>query len=444
MDGVAILPDNWSLDSKTENVAWLPLYSVPVETHYLNSSEHMVKLGVLEPLKPGFYVLHDDSFLQARRKDEVSSYYPFVIVDSNSDEDMWQIGASTCFAELFKKYDKVGSETKQDDSAAIRACAELQHLSARLNESDDNRAKLGRQMLFLAGLSHRFGRDIEQRMFDQMSAHGEALDVWFWKHSKLNILSRLDQVVRRLQVNADSNANTPYAEFLPSLYAYYLGVTNPAQQGLEALFWVPFSVLKADDAALRSLYTKIITNERWQILLVSLLGAIEYKSLKAFASQSKENAAWLKSVELDIPASFREMADLIEVQETRSTSVLGPFITRNVAEEEVGALVQKITSNTKAVDACRRDLERRVGKMNATVVVDINLENALGVHNNIVITDPFANQRRTSRPLFDAEFAQCTKQAFSSLVGRPSLEMEKHVSFAFTMNGQTTAPWLVQ
>ncbi len=440
MDGAVILSDDWVEDVSNENVAWLPAYSVPLEIRQVSKNDPIVHLTATEPLTPGFYVLHDDSFVRARHKNEVAAYYPFLITDDNSVEMLWQRAAENCFTRLFEKYDSQFNG-KVDKIGELKACAEQNVLSQRLSRDESKRALFQNQRLFLASNARVSFNTIETKIFDKQDLQGDALERWFWKRAKFSILMRLQSLHDRLVANAESGANTPYQDYLPSLYRYYLATENPTQQGLEGLFWIPFSALSPDDAQLKALFSALTTNEDWRPRLTTLLGAVEWRKIASAVENNPEFEPWFKAMSPDVVAAFKDIAAKIALRDEPATLTIGPFEVSQLPPEDQLSVVQKVTKRAKALESCARGLERRLGKRNATLIFEFNFDTSLGAHTTTRLIDPFAETRRVSTPVVDAEFTQCVRQNLTEITVTPSLTPVLHASFALTIHAQKQAPW---
>ena len=433
LEGFVIMPNLWFEAVSHENAAWLPKFTVPTSIKIPNPNEPLAQMTINEPLEPGFYVLHDDSFVRSRKTGEVSAYYPFVVVDSESGLRPWEEEAQRCFELFFSQYENAQFGQTAKDMKALRHCAELQQLIMKMRGAERDEQKITDRLLFLSSIARDTSSDVRAELYKRMDASGSELSTWLWERAHAEIIHRLTEVSRRLK------ENVPYEEQLRPLYEYYLGTSTPNIRGLRSLLWLPFVALDSSDPQLELLFSSIGDEGVWQPLLVQILGALEVERIQKMAHDHSTISKWLGRVQHDIDASFSEMHRKIKPRSSMATASIGPFTFNNVSAEDANALRQKALSRSKEFTSCYNALERRRGRRDTFLVMEIPLDDHIvGREVHSVLKDPFDVERRL--PVVDAEFIHCTRKVFHDLSLPSVFEPSKTMSFVVSVHGQNAAP----
>ena len=257
-DGTVILSENWIDEPASSNIAWLPALALPSIKNDRELEDSIIQLQLEKTPRPGFYILHDDSFLRARLKDEVTAYYPFIIANDGNKELVWQNAADACFKRIFTQYENAYQSGVQSNYKVLRSCAERQHLALKLTKQNDVKQRLKKQLLFLSSLANPSMTEVKNMLYEQMAPKGDNLTVWFWKKSHAEALDRLSKVASCLR------RGVAYEDLLPGLYSYYLGTLMPPVLDLEAFVWIPFTYLDPKSDLLKSLFHSIMEDrEDW-------------------------------------------------------------------------------------------------------------------------------------------------------------------------------------
>lgn len=435
-DGTVILSENWIDEPANTNIAWLPSLTLPALKNDRELEDSIIQLQLEKNLRPGFYVLHDDSFLRARLKDEVTAYYPFIIANDGNKEQVWLNAADACFKRIFTQYENAYQSGVQSNYKVLRGCAERQHLALKLTKQNDVKQRLKKQLLFLSSLANPSMTEVKNMLYEQMAPKGDNLTVWFWKKTHADAVDRLSKVASCLR------RGVAYEDLLPGLYSYYLGTLMPPVYDLEAFVWIPFTYLDPKSDLLKRLFNLIVDrNDDWKILLVQILEAIE---LDRINKSSRSNAAlkeWAESMTQDNLRAFSELSEELKLLDKTQTIAVGPFTFRNLSEEEQAEVEQKARSHESQLNSCYRNYERRVGKRASSFILEVPLDNQIsGRPLMAVMKDPFEEHRRL--PAVDSEFIQCVRHVYSDLALRPTLNPEKSVSFMVSISAQKISPWL--
>lgn len=436
-DGTVILPENWIDEPSNVNIAWLPSLTLPSIKNNRELEDSIMQLQLEKSLRPGFYILHDDSFLRARLKDEVTAYYPFIIANDGNKEHVWQNAADACFKRIFTQYENAYQQSGvQSNYKVLRNCAERQHLAIKLTKQNDVKQRLKKQLLFLSSLANPSMTEVKNMLYEQMAPKGDNLTVWFWKKSHAEALERLSKVVSCLR------RGVAYEDLLPGLYSYYLGTLMPPVLDLEAFVWIPFTYLDPKSDLVKRLFNLIMEdNDDWKLLLVQLLGAIELDRLSKSSRAESSLKAWVDAMIQENERYFSDLGEEIKVLDKPQTIAIGPFAFQNLDDEEQETVERKARSHESQLNSCYRNYERRVGKRATSFVLEVPLDNQLmGRPLLVVMKDPFEEHRRL--PAVDSEFIQCVRHVYSDLALSPTLNPEKSVRFMISMSAQKISPWI--
>jgi len=435
IEGTVIMPQVWFDAVSNENIAWLPSSSVKLKVSVPNKTEPLAVISVDEPLAPGFYVLHDDSFVRARQTDEVTSYYPFIITD-DQNQLAWEVEAQRCFESFFAQYElaKFGQTAK--DFKKLRQCAELHQLSYKLVESEKNHTKIKDQLLFLASIAREASSEVRAQLYNRMDVKGSELTSWFWQRIHAEVMHRLTEIAHRVR------ENVPYDDQVRALYEFYLGTATPNDTGLKTLYWVPFAVLDPQDEQLQTLFEDINNDALWAPQLIDLLGAIEYNKIERIAQKNPVIDSWFESFKKDIDPRFTEKLESLKFRDQSASIAFGPMWFSGVLESERTMLTEKVNSKLKEISSCYNSLEKRKGRRDALLVFDISLDNHLtGRGVPMTLRDPFGDERKA--PVYDNDFSQCLRKAFSDVSLPATLDPSKFLSFTIVIHGKNKSAALI-
>ena len=435
-DGKVLLQENWIDDPGMANIAWLPSFTLPANKNENEIEEAVIQVEIEKNLRPGFYILHDDSFLMGQQREDVTAYYPFIVSSESKKEQAWLNHAEGCFKKIFAQYENVFQSGVQNNYKALRACAEKQHLAMKMAKTNDVKQKLRKQLLFLSSLANPSMTEVKNMLFEQMAANGDELSLWFWKKTHSDALDKLTEVASCLKRGVD------YADLLPGLYSYYLGTLMPPVLDLEAFIWIPFTYLDKNSDVVKLLFASITEKtDDWKLLLVQILGAIEVKRLQKVAQTNPELKDWIDQLMQNNARYFSELIEDVRVLDKPLTVAIGPFEFQGLTPEEEAEVEQKSIAHEKQLISCYHGFERRIGKRATAFMLEILLDKQImGRDLTATMKDPFEAHRRI--PAVDAEFVQCARHALSDIALRPSLDPNKSVSMMVATSGQKISPWL--
>lgn len=435
-DGKVILQENWIDDPGMANIAWLPSFTLPANKNEKEIEDAIVQVEIEKTLRPGFYILHDDSFLMGQQREDVTAYYPFIISAETKKEQAWLNLADGCFKKIFTQYENVFQSGVQNNYKALRACAEKQHLAIKMAKTNEIKQKLRKQLLFLSSLANPSMTEVKNMLFEQMDAKGDELSLWFWKKTHSDALDKLTKVASCLKRGVD------YADLLPGLYSYYLGTLMPPVLDLEAFIWIPFTYLDKNSDVVKLLFASITEKtDDWKLLLIQILGAIEIRHLQNVAQTTPELKDWIAQLMQNNARYFSELLEDLRVLDKPLTVAIGPFEFQGLTPEEEALVEQKSMTHEKQFISCYHCFERRIGKRATAFMLEILLDKQImGRDLTATMKDPFEVHRRI--PAVDAEFIQCARHVLSDIALRPSLDPNKSVTMMVATSGQKISPWL--
>lgn len=438
IEGYAVLPPVWSDEARAENVAWLPTKSIPVSLKVLNKDEGYAEMSMDAPLTPGFYVLHDDSFIRARMRSEVSAYYPFVVTAAKGAELPLVSALRRCFDAAFLSYENaVVPLPDEEDLRAIRACATRHQLLMRMASTKaEVKVQLKEQLLFLQRVSESNAPALRNLLIESMNPNSAGLALWFWEQIQGDVLLKLTALHKKL---AEGQALDP--QMIADLYYYYYGEEKGPQSSLDALLWLPFYRVDGNNPYIGELFSKVTANRPWVLDLIELLGAIQIEKIKTHAQSNDKITNWYELFADEIPLAFREKAANLRLNPVGASAVIGPIFFSEVSKEQELVIRTALQARARELIACTRSLERRLGKRSAFFVFYLPLDtNLMGRDTASSMRDPIDQLR--ANPIVDPDFIACNKAVFDSIALPPALEPIQSVTFGITINTSLTAPWL--
>ncbi|MFA5623640.1 MAG: hypothetical protein WC966_01095 [Bradymonadales bacterium] len=452
MRGVAILPERWYDLSAEGNIAWIPSESLQTTFEKVTQGENsVIRLSIDEPLKPGFYVLHDQSFLQGVKKSDVTAYYPFVIQEK-SGKNPWIDRANACFRNQFEKLQTIYeiSTPLPQNTAKLRQCA-IEHQLASVLATDKQNEQLFMQRIILARLANDDSSALRTLIYQEMNASGDDLEQWLWWRAQSDVLLELSALHNNNELAAKLRENNLRCK----LCTFYSSDLSPQSQNIRALMWLPFFLVNdatsLEPSTLDSYFAQLQRGELPIRPLILWLGAQQLKKMRDFADKNKSFAHRFQYINTKTPQAFRDAASQVKLKIDTKAPVLGPFLYSNVQnDDEKREFTQKILRNRQGIESCVSAMQRRQHKNTGVFVITLPLTSQLfGREVLPSISNPLSDSPA------DAEFSQCCKRALAPVLvqQRPepvdetdvdfgTVVLPKSVTFGISYNSDTSAIWL--
>ena len=420
--GVAAQTDSWLDEVSHANSAWLADAHVPAKIEVLQRSSGLVDIHLEEDLEPGFYVIHDDMMMRGRRHDDVSVYYPFVV--NSGKTDIWSSQAEGCFKSLFDEYGTLLPLSAPDDIKAILRCAQLQRISWKAAQDDEVRIRISKlRLIWLSRLAFPDNPEITTMLRLQMSESGDDLahDLWQIAQSDdLNMLNRL---------YSESIENKPLTQaYVQRILVDNMGTSDNVP--ISALMWMIFSTSKAaDNAQIQSLFKKLVDGSDYQSDLIALIGGIYWRKMMDLASTQRSLSPFVQKLKTNVNEHFVSAASSLQVNKSRDTVYLGPFIFEGVPDEELSAWRATLMDKKRDIESC---IKSNVIQDSATLILTQPLNGSIiGSEKPGTLRDPLDTLR--SRPVISAETVSCILGAFSALPFNPTLDNDQSIRMAITI-----------
>ena len=472
--GVAVNSGSWFAPVDDTNVAWIPSGNVSVSVDRLDEKQGG---GVLvrsdRNLEPGFYVLHDDSMFRARKKDEVSAYYPFIVRDSS--KTIWQKDAERCFVQSYEQYGEIlGLEDPQNlDIKALKRCSIAQRLAWKIqavNHADDSLFSL--RTIYLSRVLDSLMPQTHREILEKMNSDSTGLEQVLWKiemHDQFSRLAKLYQqasngselspglvqATLEYYVSANENKTDPSGVTIEESSEHAdgnagdkevpAGDPQPAEvpkkadivkalvldsEPITTLAWVPFVTLDPAEPALDAFFEQIVSGDKWQVKLIELLGAIHYRNVQNIVQRRRELQDWFNTMEAEIPMSFKNGGMSMSFRSMPVKLVLGPSLFLGVPEKELSSWRATFYGKEKEVKEC---LPKTYGK-GAFIILEQPLNGvALGKEISGVLKDPIDKDRKL--PALDPETIQCILKVFGKMPSAPALKSTQKIRLAVSIAG---------
>ena len=408
-----------------DSVAWLPDKTHTVTPKIWDKTKGLMDLHLDSPLKPGFYVLHDETLFRARQNSEVTAYYPFVIMDAKSKNMPWTLFATECFDDILKKNGPVPSLDNPSEklSNAVQECIQKQRIAWKTVSSEATRI-YPQRILLLRRFVQPGSSLIQERMIAEQNPEGTDLEILIWQTTHADHLMQLKNLRQKIL-----SGQKPSTTTTNPVIQYYLGKSGENQL-LESLTWMPFAQIDSSDSHLEELFDLILQNQPYDEQLIDLIAALEYRKIQATVNQTHKHADWFKKFTTGMPKNWVEISSQIKVNANAQNLIFGPFVFENIDPSEQSAWISTIKSKYRDVRAC---IQPKSLLESTLFVMDqpLNHSGGIGADNSGVLRDPIAETR--SIPVILPEAVHCITRVFESLPGEPSLEANKRVKFGITI-----------
>ena len=351
VDGVAILDrESWYGVAKDEHVAWLPLQSVPVMIHAGEDPSYRY-IRSRDRLGPGFYVFHDESFMQGRVRSDVRRYYPFVV-----GNDYPGMKSEQCFTEIFQnsqllKYDFVVDFIYRE---LLRACVVMQQLELKSQDVKGSRSnELAERLLVLDVL--RFGVRSKNwnAMMKSRNAEGNDVQQWIWWQAERGAY---ESYVRMLSGSGDVLSPS-------ELYALYgERLRREFELSTEAIYRIVFRLL-GDHRETEKIFGIMSEGGRADNSVLRLAAAYHLWRMEGFTKEHRRFLYLYESMSSEVPSEISGLRDVFNEGslETVTGLQVGPlYFGSPLPDAEVRGAVRKWVKNRSgALEYCLRVSERR-------------------------------------------------------------------------------------
>ena len=413
--GIASVVDRPTQEVDDSNIAWIPVARHPVEVQVIDKKSGIVDIHVKEPLKPGFYVLHDETMIRSRHAKDVTAYYPFVVLDK-SGKRPWIKDAEECFKQHLETAGMVPSLDAPSETVKdyLEKCLTAQRIAWKTEAAAATQTYQHRIMLLRRILYPGYA-DAQRDLKREMNPEASDLTLNFWEVTHSDHLQRL--ITLSKQAKAEEPLDVSMVEMVVQYYLDQRGIGQP----LNALLWYPFSRIDSESEVLGKLFDSIISEQAVTAQLLSLLGAIEYRDIQQTVNQSHPLAVWFKSLSERVPAEWRKMASSLKLNDLRSSLFIGPFHFENIPESEWSSWRATVKSKQGRIEAC---LQEKSVLESAMMILDQPLhQTAPGLNAVGILKDPIGNLR--SLPVMSPETVNCILKVLQTLPGEPALESDK-------------------
>ncbi len=415
------------------NVAWLPASSIPNKLDIIQKENDFAELHLDKPLAPGFYIIHDDSMFRAGKAEDVNAFYPFIVSDS-SQENIWMTNAQTCFDDIFLQFSDIPSIAlpEKQQIQNINECIKAQRLAWKTSLKDEeNSRKNYLHILYLNRLANPNHRETQINILEAMNLNGQDLEVSLWKMAQHDHLLRLEMLEKQATLSKplpEDVVQTVIDFYQPAPKRHAILNTihretapSSATPQIETLAWVPFIKLETNDSELGFLFDDMIAGTPWQSTLLTLLGAIQYKTILSYVQKGNLSASWVKSWDDDINTSMKN--DTISLRSKETNFALGPFRYENVPEMERSPWSATFKNQANAAKACLK----KAGTAGGFVYVTQPLNgHVLGKSLPGTLKDPAEKNHHSS---MSPQAIQCVINVFAKLPTVPALEVDQNARF---------------
>ena len=204
----------------------------------------------------------------------------------------------------------------------------------------------------------------------------------------------------------------------------------------EALAWVPFVTLEADDPALYTFYEAILFSDDWSLNLVELLGAIHYRKLMDETQKSKSLSEWFKQMDVDVPEIFRIRAKTMSFRSQPAELTFGPYLFTAIAPNLTAPWRATFQTQYNAVRACFAQVKHQ---QPGVFILEQPLDGSILTQKVTgVLRDPIDTLRPW--PALDPVAADCILKSFGSLPAMPALNPKQHIKMAISIGPKQPSP----
>lgn len=442
--GISVNTDHWFDNVDNTNVAWIPEHDVSMNLNVIEPESGFAEIHLNTALEPGFYILHDDSFLRSRRAEDVSAYYPFVVFNSDM-KSLWETEADKCFKQFSDTYaDILMLDDIEDlDTKSLKKCVNSQRVSWKYLISDEKLSQTYKaRTVYLSRLFDSSDKDTHIALVDLMKSKDDGLLQQLWKIEQNDLLQKLVQLSTLSLQGGDlpprlaNSIIDSFNQINKSKIAPSNSVNDDdlSASSLMMISWVPFIYLSADDPTLQAFFEAMISNEQLDSALIELAGAIHYQNLFSAVQQNKSLASWFKQIEPSIPVAFKSKAAMLSFRKERESVVVAPYILEGIPTPEQSSWKATLKAKESAVKSC---FPKNYSGPNATFILEQPLNGAgIGRPNKGVLRDPIDTRR--PQPAFSPEIISCILDAYSDLPTSPALQTTQtaKIAISFSNNEQ--------
>lgn len=434
--GIAVNSEHWFDPVDDTNVAWIPENNVAINLQVIDSDSGFAEIQLDKPLEPGFYVIHDDSFLRARVADDVSAYYPFVVL-SSPNKSLWEAEADKCFAPFLEKYAEViPLDNIEDlDTKSLKKCENVQRIAWKFARSDEDAARQFKaRTLYMNRLFDSGDIDAHRAMIETMDPSKDGLLQKLWLIDQNDLVQRL----ARLQILADAGGDLPprlVQAVVDSIQNQKLRNTAEdfelSSDPVSLISWIPFARCSSDDPALMALMDALLNHKSSDKLLVELVGAVHYQQLFSKIQKNTGFASWFKQIEPNVPMSFKSRAASLSFRKDSSRVIVGPCQFTGVLPSEQSSWCATLKAKEKDIKSC---IPANYSGPGCIMILEQPLNGSMpGRDVKGVLRDPLDTQRKT--PAVSPEIADCILNAFAKIPASPSLDVTQTAKVAVTIVG---------
>ena len=419
--GITANTPRWSDEVSDENVAWLAAAVVPAKTEVIQRQNGTVDIHLDAPLEPGFYVIHDDTLIRGRQTEDVTEFYPFVVMSGK--HDVWAQAANTCIQALTDKYGTQLPLTPPDDALMrkLQKCAQNQRLAIKSVRDNEKRIQtFQRHLAWMERLAFPQSVEASADIRRLMDKDGSDFSNSLWQTVQSDDLAMLKAIYE-----ASKNGETPDSAFVRQILADDMATHETFS--ISALSWLVFASIDTQHA--QPLFDLMAKGGDYQSDLIAWIGAIHWRRLTTLANRDKSVSAFVQKLKSSIHPQFVSLASSISLIDSKDKVKLGPFRFENVPNNEISAWQATLLAKKKAVESCIKPDSVRD---NVTLILTQPLTSSgFGPQKSGTLRDPIDTLR--SVPVIAPEAVSCILKQFSQLPANPSLDDDQSVQLAVTI-----------
>ncbi len=438
--GISVNTDHWFDNVDNTNVAWIPERDVSMNLNVIEPESGFAEIHFNAALEPGFYILHDDSFLRSRRVEDVSAYYPVVVFNSDM-KSLWETEADSCFKLFSDTYSDILTldDIENLDTKSLKKCVNSQRVAWKYLSNDENVSQTYKaRTVYLSRLLDSSDKDTHVAIIDLMKSKDDGILQQLWKIEQNDLLQKIVQLStlsqqggdlppRLVNLTIDSFNQINKSKDMPSNSADEEALSSPS---LMMISWLPFIYLSADDPTLQAFFEAMLSNEQLDSALIELVGAIHYQNLFSAVQRNKSLASWFKQIEPSIPVAFKSKAAMLSFRKERESVVVAPYIFEGIPTPEQSSWKATLKAKESAVKSC---FPKNYSGPNATFILEQPLNgSSMGRPNKGILRDPIDTKR--PQPAFSPEIVSCILDAYSDLPTSPALQTTQTAKIAISFS----------
>lgn len=438
--GIAVNSGHWFDPVDNTNVAWIPERNLAIDLNVIDSESGFAEIRLKEDLVPGFYVIHDDSFLRSRVSSDVTSYYPFIVLASE-EKSSWESEADKCFAPFIQKYGDVISLDNIDelDAKSLKKCENLQRVAWKYMLDDEEISQQFKaRTIYLSRLLDSGDTDMHRALLDTMDLKKSGLLQQLWQIEQNDLIQRLAKLQSLSSVGGDLppllvQLVVDSIQFQSgSVLERSVNVAELAVDPLMMISWVPFAHCSSDDPAITALWEAILNKKPVEKLLIDLTGAIQYHQLFQIIQKNTGLASWFKQIETNVPMSFKSRAASLNFRNNGSSIVIGPCLFSGVLPSEQSSWCATLKAKEKDLKSC---FPNNYNGQNTIMILEQPLNGvSLGHEAKGTLRDPIDTQR--AKPVISPEITDCILNVFAQIPASPSLDTTQIAKVAVTIGSK--------